>query len=296
MTEQKPIKLTAADRTLVEGDGVDLPIYEKSRAGIVQTNSPELVRDPTNKRFIDGAAAGDFFAFFGEHKTFFKGPTGFLCQVIGFSHAFNEYLPGHGPFVTAHDEKPGDAQWLKIGVPKEGLYRVNGDGLPGNHIVEIVYAYLLIGGRGAVYPFYGTACPIGHDFASRAQRLHVKVEIDGKIEEVRGPTLGKFQFTSYLDKKGDKRWYKPNVTCACKLGEVGGVTIEEWRRAQRLRQAFKRGLDWAPLEALDPPTPPAEALPPRQGSIEVRSDKDVWRDNAPPPDRYDGPDDDDPTF
>ena len=285
MTEQKPFKLTAADKEMARGDSVDLPFYERSKVVVVQTNSPELVYG--DKRYVEGAAAGDFVATFGDERVLFKGPTGFLCQVIGFSRAFNEYLPNHGSFVTAHDEKPGDTQWLKVsqGVPKEGLYRVGGEGVLGNHVVEMVYSYLLIGKRGAVFAFYGTACPIGHDFANRAQRIVVKVD----DEELRGCTLAQFQFTSYLDRKGDKRWYKPNVTRAAKFGEPNGPTLEQWRFAQKVRQAFKQGLDWVPQKGIDPPVPPPEIEAPRHGSVNVGSGPDAW-DSPPAPDRYDGPD------
>jgi hypothetical protein len=126
----------------------------------------------------------------------------------------------------------------------------------------------------------------------RAERLRTKVEIDGKIEDVRGVTLGAFRFTTAFEKKV-YTYPVPVLTLVGKLGEANGPTLEEWRHLQRLRQAFKQGLDWMPQDAIDPPAPP-EALPasPGKGSIDIRSGHGAWDDGAPPHTDYEGPEDD----
>jgi hypothetical protein len=212
-----------------------------------------------------------------------------------------EYGPdtdaGRGKYVTSHGvNMPADAKWLNIsnGVKKAGYYRPS-----GTKVVPTVTAYMLVEGYGCTFAFYGSAFKVGKDLAVQAQRLRAMVGTEGEdgktaeIVEVRGCALGKWRMTSVIEKKGDFRYPLPAVTFLGKLGDKSGAgpTLDQWRSLQRLRQAFKQGLDWAPREAIDWPVPPPkiEIEAPRSGSVNVRSGQDAW-DIPPPPYCYDGPD------
>jgi hypothetical protein len=57
-----------------------------------------------------------------------------------------------------------------------------------------------------------------------------------------------------------------------------------------LRQAFKEGGEWTPMEALDPPAPPPELPLPRQGSTSVNGALVQRSEANPPPVEDAGPD------
>jgi hypothetical protein len=148
---------------------------------------------------------------------------------------------------------------------------------------------MLVNGHGCTYAAYSTAFPIVRDsLVIRAERLRVRVEgADGKPEELKGCTLGKFRFASRIEKKAFE-YPVPVITLAGKLGDKDGPTLEEWRQTKALRKVLKEGGDWAPvIDHFEPPEPPPEALP----KPDIRSGKGAWNDNAPPVEGYDGPDD-----
>jgi hypothetical protein len=280
----RPLKFTAADKALTEGDDTpDTPFKDRHRALLVHATNPELVAD--DSRYVRGAGVGDFVVPEGEDRVVYRGSTGFICQPVGFDFNHNEYEPdtatGRGKFVKPHGpERPHGWRWLKPadGVSKEGMY------LPsGNRVVPTITAMLVVGGYGCQYDFYGTAFNPGKDFAIRAGKLTATVEgEDGKPVKVVGCTLGNFLVTSYIKKDGDRRYPMPVVTLIGKLGEEKGPTLDAWRFAQSLRQAFKQGGDWMPIEALEPPVPPPEALPPRS-HVDIGGGPARWDRKGPPP-------------
>jgi hypothetical protein len=299
------IKLAASDRALIQGgDSPDLPFREKSRIMLVHATAPELIVG--DKRHAPGAQIGDYVVPLGDDRMVFRGAQGFEFQPIGFAISHPEYTPdsdaGRGTFVFDHGVRPpADARWFKVsdGVRKAGQYRVV-DGYPGNPVTPTITAYGLVCGCGVSYDFYRSAFPVGREFAVRAERLRARAEgADGKIEELRGVTLGVFRFTSAIERDGDYRYPLPIVSLIGKLG-AGGPSLEQWRSAQRLRQSFKQGLGWAPQEAMEPPDPPDPPAPllgaPRRGSIDIRSGRGAWDDDADRPPAhtdYDGPSDGD---
>jgi hypothetical protein len=278
---------TAADLALLAGDTPDLLDRDRPKASLMQPNSPELVQ---GDKYVKGATAGGFVIPYGEDRIPVPSFTFILLKL---EKAFNEYLPGHGSFVTPHVVKPPDAVWknaLRDGVEKTGLVRLN-----GNSVVETISALILIDVRQpAAFDFYRSALVVGRDLGKKAHRL--RVNIDGA--EYRSYTLGKWQMSSVLEKDSDHRWFKPVVTPLGKLGEPDGPTIEEWRLAQKLRLSLKAGeLDWTP-EGIEPPAPPAELpAPPAEWPIarratsarELRGSRGD-RDTPPPVTEYDGPD------
>jgi hypothetical protein len=130
-----------------------------------------------------------------------------------------------------------------------------------------------------------------------------------KMIELRGPSVGLWRVTSRQEKKGDRRWYVSVVKLVGKIGDPDwrepnepdgpiGPTLDDWRLAMRLRDAFKKGEPW-------PPEPPeiAAQLAPSPAPIFITSGRRaslrsvetvIDRETAPPIDRApDGPDDPD---
>jgi hypothetical protein len=280
------IHLTAADKAAMGDDSHDTPFKDRQSVVLCHGMSPELMAG--GSRFAHGAAIGDFVVPQGDKRVVFKGSSGFVAQVIGFDLSHPEYTVGvgddRGVFVCDHGRQgPEDMRWHKAGeagVAKAGYYRVNG-GHPGNKVTPTVTTYMLVNGYGVVYAMYGTAFRVGRDLVNRAERLRVKVEVDGKIEELKGCTLGKFRFTSQFEKK-TYTYPIPVVGIVGRLGEAGGPTLAEWRMIQPMRQAFKAGGEWTPMEALDPPAPPELPLP-RQSSISANNAPVQHSETNPPP-------------
>jgi hypothetical protein len=252
-TIKSTVSLTDADRELFRGvEEPDLQLRDKSNITLMQTNSPQLI--PGEKRSAPaGTAAGDYVARrLDGTQTVFKGLTGFLAQVIGCRLSHPEYEPSRGTergrFVEDHGERrPPDTRFLhadRDGVEKSGYWREN-----GNRIVPTITALLLVEGFGYAMNFYSSAYERGEELGSRAARLRVKIGDD----VIASPVVGKFLITSELEKKGDRRYFKPKVgSIIYKLGEEQGPTLEEVRFAKGLRDSFKAGGEWAPLE---PPPP-----------------------------------------
>jgi hypothetical protein len=255
-------------------DDVDLPFFERQRIALAAAVSPELI--PNGPRYVPGLAIGDFAVPQGDMKIVVKGQVGFETFIVGFGHSVPEYLPGRGKLVTIHAELPPDAKFLYAsdGVEKTGFWLKN-----GNKVVPTVTAHLLVNGHGCVYDFYSSAYKIGKHLVVMAQRLRGAIQgADGRPVEVKGCTLGKFLFTSHMESpKGAATapYPLPVVTLVGKLGQPNGPTLAQFKQLRELRQAFRDGLDWVPVEAIEPPAPPAEnkVTAPRP---DIRTGKGVW--------------------
>jgi hypothetical protein len=289
MNTQK-LNFTAADRA-AQGDGApDLLFKERQGITLAHQVSPELT--PGDARHVPGLVIGGFAVPQGDVKVAFN--DGFEFLLVGLTLDHPQYgadtAAGRGRYVTSHGvNMPREARWLDAGpgVSKSGHYLPNGD-----KIVQTVTGHMLVGGFGCGYDFYGSAFKVGKALAISAQRLRAIGEDEtGKRIEVRGCTLGRWRMTSFFEKKGAYTYPVPKATRIGKLGEAGGPTLEEWRVLQSLRQAFREGEEWMPMEAIEPPAPPLfEAALPRP---DIRSGRGAWdHDSAPPVDSYDGPEDD----
>ena len=101
------------------------------------------------------------------------------------------------------------------------------------------------------YVFAKTALRIGREFANASQRLKVE-----GLDNVRGCVLGRYRWTSRLEKQDTRRWFLPVQTLAGKLGQPGGPSFETVLELAELRKTFMAGLPPA-LEIEGPPEPPA---------------------------------------
>jgi hypothetical protein len=281
------IHLTAAELAAMGGDdGHDTPFRDRQSVVLCHGMSPEL--QPGSARYAPGAAIGDYVVPQGDKRVVFKGQAGFVAQIIGFSLSHPEYTVGvgddRGQYVDDHGvNPPKDMRWFKAGesgVAKAGYYRTAPDGKPGNKVVPTVTAYMLVDGYGVAYAMYGTAYKVGRELVIRAERLRVKVEVDGKTEELRSCILGKYKFTSAFEKKAFT-YPVPAIQILGKLGEANGPTEVEYRNILPLRQALRAGGDWTPMETLDPPAPPGLLLP-KQGH---NPDNRTVNDNGAPAQR-----------
>jgi hypothetical protein len=134
--------------------------------------------------------------------------------------------------------------------------------------VPTITAFLLVERAGYALNFYSSAFAIGEDLASRAARL--RVTIDGVT--IASPVVGNFHITSELEKKGDRRWFKPVIgRVIYKLGDEKSPTLEQVRLAKGLRDTFKSGGEWMPLE----PSTPSSSHP------AVVTERPDW--DEPPP-------------
>jgi hypothetical protein len=272
------VNLTDADRKLFAGiEEPDLQLRDRSTITLLQTNSPQLI--PGDKRSAPaGTVAGDFVARrLDGTQTVFKGRTGFMAQVIGFRLTHPEFEPNHGTergrFVEDHGpQRPLDARFLyadRDGVEVTGWWRDN-----GNRILPTLIGLFLVEGAGYAMSFYRTTYAVGEEIASRASRL--QVTIDGTT--IASPVVGKFLIASELEKKGDRRWFKHKIGRVVKLGDDSGeVTLEEVRLAKGLRDSFKAGGEWMPLETPAPAMlrQAVEAQPPQWDEPPAHDDAGV---------------------
>jgi hypothetical protein len=304
------IRPTAAD-TAWGDDGYDTPFKERQSVILVHATSPDLMVG--GPRFIPGAKRGSWVVPQGDKRVPFDS---FVAHILGFEINHPEYtLSGgandRGVFVCDHGAMPPEGmEFLKAGgdvsykigrypaglVAKTGHYRIGPDHKPYAKVAPTITVYMLVNSYGCTYAAYGTAFPpVRDDLVKRAERLRMMAEgADGKPEELKGCTLGKFRFGSRIEKK-TYEYPVPVITFVGKLGDEGGPTLEEWRNAKGLRKVLKEGGDWAPvIDHFEPPDPPPEALPkPNIHRPDIRSGKGTWNDNsAPPVESYDGPDDD----
>jgi hypothetical protein len=244
-------------------DAPDVPPSTGALSRILQQLSPELVTGEAN--YLKGAVAGDIVLRFGDDRVAVKK---FVCIPVAFDWTYAEYEPPQGSmrgqFVALHTSKPEDAEWRDAPDGRRAILRDN-----GNKIEEALNAYLVVDGKGVVFPFRSTAVKIGRQFADRAGRLHTSYH----GEEIIGYAVGKWEVTSRLERSGDYRWYLPQVTLLGRLGEEGGPTLDEWRLASRARLAFKDGMDWSPesLPKLAPPPAEPQMNRRRRGEMHIES-------------------------
>jgi hypothetical protein len=299
-------KLTRKDQDMVENDDpFDLPNAGPLLGKLMQPASPELQKPPVG---VAGTVEGGYVIPHprGDEPLVFD-QKGFVFHSIAFRKAFVEWGPKRGgPPVGSYPELPADCRWLNSDDSpdgKSGYYRdVN-----GNSVVQTVYAHGLVatpdGGRiPMTLPFAKSSYAVGNDFAHHAQKLRVMVEVEGEKVELRGAPVGLWRVTSRQEKKDARRCYYVSVVrLVGKLNDPDGPTLDDWRLAMRLRDAFKKGEPWPP----EPPEPPAitAQTAPSPAPIFITSGRRaglrsietlVDRETAPPIDRVpDGPDDPD---
>ena len=205
---------------------------------------------------------------------------------------FSEFRPNRGGYVGPHDEKPGDAVWLKAEHSpdgKAGLYRVGVDGSPGNRIEHTIYVRVLVLPDDGSAPFIvtqsykSTAKTTANDMLNRASR-----KLDG--QDVANCVTSLWRMTSRLEKKDSFRWFGPVATLLGRFGEPNGPTAEQLGLAAQLRKALKQG---AALGPLGPPEPlPAASIESEPTARPVITSGRLGAVETPPlPDRYDGPGD-----
>ena len=211
--------------------------------------------------------------------------------IVAFGDDHREYRPNRGGLAMVHPARPGDARWHDDKTPK-GFYRDGND----NPVEETISCIQLIVGLkpasiGGVFRFARSALEVGRALCDRAQRLRIEGE------NISGMVLGLWEWSSRLKQANGTNFYLPVVTSLGKLGEANGPSLELVRFAAQLRQKFREGLPWQPDPSVQPLeiAPQIEKLAQRRGSVEIRPGRGAWDEpppeQAPPPDRYDGPDD-----
>ena len=267
--------LTPQQRALLESVAIpDPPIGGLPPVKLLQVNSPDLLNSPDNSYYLEGAIAGGFAAPGREGRAFLPNPPGYGFTPIRWFREFNEYEPqpdGSEQFINAHAEPPETARWrLNPATGKKVHATDNG------HLIQEVMGcvhWIEETKTVAVYRFSKTALHVGRELFNRSAIL----TIDG-LDNIRGCVLGRYRMTSYLEKKGDRRWFKPAAPYLGKLGQPNGPTLETVLACAEMRLALKQGQGLPLAIALEaPPEPPEPPEPP------------------PRIDRYGGPDDDDST-
>jgi hypothetical protein len=287
------IRLTAAD-TAWSDDGHDTTFKERQSVVLCHGMSPDLMMG--GSRFVPGAKIGSWIVPQGDRRVPFDA---FVAHILGFDITHPEYTLGggsndRGVFVVDHGAMPPqDMDFIRTAggvnrilgryaaglVAKNGHYRIGPDQKPYAKVAPTITAYMLVNGHGCTYAAYGTAFPIVRDnLVVRAERLRVMAEgADGKPEELKGCTLGKFQFASRIEKAAFD-YPVPVITLVGKLGDANGPTLAEWRQAKALRQVLKEGEDWAPVsDRFEPPDPPPEIEAPSRTEIDPPpAEEDGW--------------------
>jgi hypothetical protein len=233
------------DRALIEAssDGsTDLP---PSRGGVrtilAQNTSAAINRH--EPAYVKGLSAGGFcLPIPGCDPIVYPGDTGFRCTPVAFNRTFVKWGPEiGGPPLDVLDEAPEDADW-----------RVQPDGrkafttADGCRIQQTISALLLVGNRGVIFDFKSTSYRTGSDFHDRSS--HTRAIVDG--QEVWGFAVGKWQFTSRMEKSSRGVWFTPVVTLCGRLGDPEGPTIDEWRTGVKARLAYKQNLPWEVPDAI----------------------------------------------
>jgi hypothetical protein len=278
---------------LAETSAPDLPVEMKDLSALIQTNSLELVAGDAKE--FPGAAPGDHVLPRDGERILIKGSTGYRYMILDAWEGFPEFRLNRGGYVGPHDDKPGDAVWLKAEHSpdgKAGLYRVGGDGSPGNRIEHTIYVRVLVLPDDGSAPFIvtqsykSTAKTIANDMLNRASR-----KLDG--EDVANYVTSLWRMTSRLEKKDSFRWFGPVATLLGRFGEPNGPTAEQLSLAAQLRKALKRGAALGPLAPPEPlPAPSIESEPTAPTARPVITSGRVRAVETPPlPDRYDGPGD-----
>ena len=104
--------LTPEDLALLaETAGDDLPPGLADLIKLMQGMSAEMA--PSDAKYVEGAAIGDYVIPRMGEQLLIKGAIGFACLVVGAERHWPEYLPGRGGFAGPNSVKPPDARWLK---------------------------------------------------------------------------------------------------------------------------------------------------------------------------------------
>jgi len=188
----------------------------------------------------------------------------------------------------------------------------------GNRVEKTAYLNCIVEGELATFAFKPSALTPALSFAKSAEGISTK--IDGRDYLVVG---AKWSIGTRLESNDLGQWFLPTFRLLGKLGEPKGPTLEEARRARDLRVGLKREAAEAAalaapaatpaLSVATPRAPAPEAMisPPRApgkatfttGHLDAKLNATGGQSprapgeprgfrEAPPIERYDGPDDD----
>ena len=234
---------------------------------------------------------GDFIVTIGDDDyKVYPGDEGFLFLVAMTASQWKRIDRNGNQVGEPYDTQPEDLEWVpnpdRLGK-KICIASASGDAKTADRYDRQMLVYALIEG---LYPqliyFAKTARPFGDWVANRAARW----TIDGKP----APMIGLFRLTSEQTDDGEgHHWYLPKPSFVGKLGQANGPDIAWVRGAAEIRRALK--CDYYGFEIEDPDTQPPKIEAQSRGSPPpMLKDGLPPPDQAPPPDCYDGPDDEIP--
>ena len=246
-------ELTPYERELLKGVSIpDLALGELPSIKLLQSNSQDLLNSPDNPWYLEGAMAGGFAVPGREGRIFLPSPPGFHACIFAFGREWIEgELDAEGEFQQVgepHAVKPTDAIWRKDPVTGKKVFKRDN----GRLIREHINCLMKVEETGQIgrYVFSKTALRVGRELANASQRL----KVDG-LDNVRGCVLGRYRWTSRLEKQDTRRWFLPVQTLAGKLGQPGGPSLGTVLELAELRKTFKAGMPPS-LEIEGPPEPP----------------------------------------
>jgi hypothetical protein len=268
-------KITPLQRALLESVSIpDLAVGGLPQIKLLQSNSQDLLNSPDNPWYLEGAMAGGFAAPGREGRVFIPVPPGFHSGAFAFVQEWIEgELDAEGEFQQIgepHAVKPIDAIWRKDPITGKKVFKRDNGHLMREHINCLMKVEET--GQIGRYVFAKTALRIGREFANASQRLKAE-----GLDNVRGCVLGRYRWTSRLEKQDTRRWFLPVQTLAGKLGQPGGPTFETVLELAELRKTFLAGLP--PMLEIEgppePPVPPSIDGPPEPPPYERNPDDDV---------------------
>jgi hypothetical protein len=241
---------------------------------------------------------GDFIVAIGddEYKVY-PGDKGFLFLVAMSASQWKRIDRNGNQVGEPYDTQPEDLEWVpnpERSGKKICIASASGDAKTADRYDKQTLLYSLVEGLYPQLIYFGkTARPSGDWVANRVARW----TIDGKP----APMIGLFRLTSEqtADSEGH-HWYLPRPSFVAKLGQPNGPDIAWVRRAAELRRALKGDYGFG-MEDRDNEPPKIEAqssvpLPPtlKDGLPDFTTGPQAGSDGPPPPDCYDGPNDEFP--
>jgi hypothetical protein len=251
------------------------------------------------------ARPGDIFVSFDDGITkVFPRATGVSLIPVLFYFRSMEWSVDRSAGIppVEHYYQPVDSEWIVDASGRKACIRRS----TGNRIERTIYMNCLVEGRPATFNFRSTAYPIGDKFGQDADR--VVVEVDNQQIRVVGAI---YRLYSELEKNTTKgyQWFSPRFERVARLGEPGGPTIEQVRKALALRIELKNaeaenrdrlvaaGIRERQQFTAAPQAAPALTAPaqrPSGGSVGFGyGQRDHWaapaEPKAPPPSQYEGP-------